>query len=84
MDTEVTLWKWKIIKGMTAYSFIVPNNGQDIGYIAAFDPTVVGYVNANKMVTAPEMLEELERLRDVVCEEDVESIDRIVARARGK
>ena len=38
---------------------------------------------AHKIVAADAMLEELERLRDVVCEEDIESIDRIVARARG-
>ena len=41
-------------------------------------------VSMDTLAAASDMRAELERLRDVVCEEDIESIDRILAKARGE
>lgn len=43
----------------------------------------VNRANAYFIATAPDMMAELVRLRDVVSDEDISSIDAIIAKARG-
>ena len=52
----------------------------DIGHA----PVDVERANARLIAAAPDMLDELERLLDVLGDEDIEIVEQVIAKARGE